>query len=325
MPREYSYQSVLAPYIRDLITEKRQLGFSYDDQSYHLYRLDQYWIECGYPDFHLTKERLNKWTCAFSGEGKSSHSKRISAAKSLAVYLNTHGINCDIPLNYVGKAHPYIHVMDHTERKQFFEAVDSYTPYSINRQDYRMADEYPVVFRLFYCCGLRNNEVCSLRPSDVDFEKGIITIYNGKGHKDRLVYLSEDMKLLLKCYYTWLKNCLGHEPYWLFPGRIPEKHVPKTSIDRKFREFWNKTPASKYCDKAPTPHSLRHGFVVDRINSWILMDIDINVMFLYLSKYLGHKDPDESYYYYHLAQDAFRIIRKKDTVSEEVLPEVRRR
>ena len=55
------------------------------------------------------------------------------------------------------------------------------------------------------------------------------------------------------------------------------------------------------------------------------MGIDINVMFIYLSKYLGHKDPNESYYYYHLAKDAFRIIRQKDTISEEVLPEVRRR
>lgn len=153
----------------------------------------------------------------------------------------------------------------------------------------------------------------------------VITIYNGKGHKDRLVYLSEDMRLLLNRYHIWLKKWFGYEPYWLFPGRIPEKHIITTSIDRKFREFWNKTQASKHCDKAPTPHSLRHGFVVDRINSWILTDIDINVMFLYLSKYLGHKDPDESYYYYHLAQDAFRIIRKKDTVSKEVLPEVRRR
>ena len=64
---------------------------------------------------------------------------------------------------------------------------------------------------------------------------------------------------------------------------------------------------------------------MDRINSWILEGIDINVMFTYLSKYLGHKDPDESYYYYHLVSDAFRIIRQKDKTSDEVIPEVRRR
>lgn len=325
MHKDYPYQSVLAPFIRDFIAEKRLLGFSYDGKSYQLYRFDQYWVDNGYNDMHLTTERLEKWICALPGESKSSQSGRISAVKSLAVYLNTQGIACDVPLVNVGREHPKIHILDDTERKSFFDAVDSYTPDSKNPEDCRMADEYPVMFRLFYCCGMRNDEVCSLKTTDVDFEKGIITIYNGKGHKDRLIYLSEDMRQLLTSYHAWIKNRIGYEPYWLFPGRKLDKHIPKTSIDKKFREFWNKTPSSKHCDKAPTPHSLRHGFVVDRINSWILMGIDINVMFIYLSKYLGHKDPNESYYYYHLAKDAFRIIRQKDTISEEVLPEVRRR
>lgn len=325
MHKDYPYQSVLAPFIRDLIAEKRLLGFSYDGNSYQLYRFDQYWVDNGYNDMHLTTERLEKWICALPGESKSSQSGRVSAVKSLAVYLNTQGIACNVPLINVGREQPKIHILDNTERKSFFDAVDSYMPDSKNPEDHRMADEYPVMFRLFYCCGMRNDEVCSLKTTDVDFEKGIITIYNGKGHKDRLVYLSEDMRQLLASYYAWIKIRLGYEPYWLFPGRKPDKHIPNTSIDRKFREFWNKTPSSKHCDKVPTPHSLRHGFVVDRINSWILMGIDINVMFIYLSKYLGHKDPNESYYYYHLAKDAFRIIRQKDTISGEVLPEVRRR
>ena len=102
-------------------------------------------------------------------------------------------------------------------------------------------------------------------------------------------------------------------------------YIPKTSIDKRFKQFWGMTPSSKHCDKDPTPHSLRHGFVVDRLNSWILNGINIDIMFIYLSKYLGHKDPDESFYYYHLAKDAFRILRQKDSMSSEVIPEVRRR
>lgn len=323
--RDYPYQSVLAPYIRDLIAEKRALGFSYNGKSYQLYRFDQYWLKNNYNDIHLTSEKLEKWICCLPGEGKNSQSGRISAAKSLAVYLNAHGISCDVPLIKVGKDHPKIHVMDKTERTEFFKAVDSYIPVSLNKEDYRMADEYPVMFRLYYCCGMRNNEVCSLKVSDVDFERGIIAVYDGKGNKDRLVYLPDDLRQLLADYHTYIKHRLGYEPYWLFPGRKPDKHVHKTSIDRKFQFYWNMTPSSSHCDRSPTPHSLRHGFVVDRINSWILEGIDINVMFIYLSKYLGHKDPGESYYYYHLASDAFRIIRQKDRMADEVLPEVRRR
>ena len=91
---------------------------------------------------------------------------------------------------------------------------------------------------------------------------------------------------LIRKYCRYLEKDLGVKSEWLFPGRFLKEHVLKTSIDRNFRDFWNKTEASKHCDKRPTPHSLRHGFVVDRINSWILAGIDINVMFVYLSKYL---------------------------------------
>ena len=85
------------------------------------------------------------------------------------------------------------------------------------------------------------------------------------------------------------------------------------------------TASSKHCDKKPTPHSLRHGFVVDRINKWIIDGVDINVMLTYLSKYLGHNGPDDSFYYYHLVMGAFNIIKQKDTISDYVFPEVRRR
>ena len=57
----------------------------------------------------------------------------------------------------------------------------------------------------------------------------------------------------------------------------------------------------------------------------MLEGIDLNVMFVYLSKYLGHKDSDESFYYYHLVFDAFKVIRQKDTAAEKEIPEVRRR
>jgi integrase len=323
--RDYPYQSVLAPYIRNYISEKRSLGYIYNVKGYQLYRFDQYWIRSGYEDARMTSERLEEWVCALPGESKSSQSSRVGAARGLAVYLNTLGMESYVPIISIGSDHRQIHLLDKTELRELFSVIDAYVPRSIARSDYRIADEYPIMFRLYYCCGMRNDEVCSLKTSDIDLEKGIITIYDGKGNKDRLVYLPEDLRILIGMYFRSLKRNLGYVPFWFFPGRDPDKHSPKTSIDKRFREFWHTTPSSKHCDKDPTPHSLRHGFVVDRINRWILEGVDINVMFIYLSKYLGHKNPDESFYYYHLASEAFRIIREKDTMSADVIPEVKRR
>lgn len=45
-------------------------------------------------------------------------------------------------------------------------------------------------------------------------------------------------------------------------------------------------------------------------------------MMPYLSNYLGHKGPMETYYYYHQVEDVFQTVRRKDTVSARVIPEV---
>ena len=57
--RDYPYQSVLASYICDYISEKRELGFIYNVKGYQLYRLDRYWIKNDFGDPHLTYERLD--------------------------------------------------------------------------------------------------------------------------------------------------------------------------------------------------------------------------------------------------------------------------
>ena len=193
-----------------------------------------------------------------------------------------------------------------------------------HKYDYLLADEYPIIFRMLYCCGLRINEACSLKVADVDFEEGILTILDGKNNKDRLVYLPEDLCILIKKYFVHLQKSIDYEPLWLFPGKTQDKHISKNTVERRFKMLWYKTKAASQCDKDPTPHCLRHGFVVNRMNRWVLEGVDINYMRSYLSKYLGHKDPDESFYYYHLVSDAFRILKQKDTVSNDVIPEVRR-
>jgi len=186
-----------------------------------------------------------------------------------------------------------------------------------------MAQEYKVLFRLIYCCGLRNNEACSLKTSDIDLSRGCLSIYQSKGSKDRIVYLSEDLCALCLDYLDWLHGQLGFMPKWFFPGRNPGVHIPKTSIDRKFNEFWKATTSSSSCDKKPTVHCLRHAYVIKRINLWMEEDAPLHVMMPYLSSYLGHKGPMETYYYYHQVEDAFRTIKRKDSVSSRVIPEVR--
>lgn len=233
----YDYYSVLAPYIQDFISIKRKLGFIYNTQAYHLKRFDNYWYEHMYTETQITFERIQSWLCCLPNESKSSHSGRISAVRNLAVYMNTMGNKCYIPILSIGRDCISVHILSNKEMKELFSVIDSYVPVSTYPADLRMANEYPIMFRLYYCCGMRNNEVCALETTDVNLKSGILTIKDGKNHKNRLIYIPENLKKLTKKYLGYLKRTLGYIPFWFFPGRCPDKHVCKSQIDKKFSFF----------------------------------------------------------------------------------------
>ena len=95
--------------------------------------------------------------------------------------------------------------------REFFEQVDLYKTASCVAVFNRIARESPVLFRLIYCCGLRNNEACSLKICDVDPENGLITLYRTKGNKDWIVYLADDERDMCVDHLKWLSSELGND------------------------------------------------------------------------------------------------------------------
>ena len=86
-----------------------------------------------------------------------------------------------------------VHVLSDAEIRSFFENVDNYVP-KINAISFqRLSIEYKVLFRTIYCCGLRISEARKLKWEDVDLHKGTLRIMQSKGHKDRLVYMTDDL------------------------------------------------------------------------------------------------------------------------------------
>ncbi len=161
-----------------------------------------------------------------------------------------------------------------------------------------------------------------MRREDAELDAGVLTVRHSKGDKDRLVYVADDLAGACRSYWRAMVEALGLEPEWLFPGKFGRGHVCKTTFDAKFRQFWEETPAAARTDRRPTPHCLRHAFVVERINSWAREGADVDAMMPYLSKYLGHAGPKETFYYYHQAMDAISIVRELDSVCSRVVPGV---
>src|SRR5436190_13549177 len=73
-----------------------------------------------------------------------------------------------------------------------------------------------------YATGLRVSELCQLRGTDIDSQRMVIQVRQGKGQRDRVVMLSPNLLPLLRRYWK-----LYQLQSWLFPGpRVTEPITP---------------------------------------------------------------------------------------------------
>lgn len=299
--------------------QKKSCGYIYDFESYILKKFDEFCLINGYAEALITREIAMKWAVQRKTEGVNYRNQRISFIRQLSLYMNSVGINSYIPRQHPSTAVSVPHIPNADELRELFEVIDNHSP-TLNYW-HSFSIGYKVLFRMYYFCGLRLSEGCFLKKHDVDLEQGILTIKNSKGKKDRLVYMADDFTMLCRKYDEKISQRYPNR-LWFFPGRKDNKPLSKTGIDKKFKQFWEMTACSENCEKSPTVHALRHAFVVDRMNKWMMDGVSLEAMMPYLSRYLGHSGINDTMYYYHQVSAAFQIVRQKDYLSDQIIPEV---
>jgi integrase len=80
--------------------------------------------------------------------------------------------------------------------------------------------KYKAALSVAYGAGLRVSEVAALKICDIDSERMLIRVEQGKGRKDRNAMLSP---VLLELLREWWKVCRSRG--WLFPGRDPGQPI----------------------------------------------------------------------------------------------------
>src|SRR5439155_5073130 len=109
-----------------------------------------------------------------------------------------------------------------------------------------------------YAAGLRISEVVHLKPPDIDSQRMVIRVEQGKGQKDRYVMLSPK---LLESLRNWWR--VAKPKSWLFPVDIPGGHIQREAVELMCQK------AQRGCGiaKPITPHSMRHAFAVHLLES----------------------------------------------------------
>lgn len=102
-----------------------------------------------------------------------------------------------------------------------------------------------------YAAGLRVSEAAHLKVTDIDSQRMMLRVVQGKGQKDRYVMLSPKLLESLRAYWQ-----VERPTQWLFPGRIPGEPITRSAVELACQT------AHRRCGikKPITPHSLRHAF-----------------------------------------------------------------
>lgn len=141
---------------------------------------------------------------------------------------------------------------------------------------------YRMALTLIYACGLRISEAIRLTVGDIDGQRQLLRVVNGKGGKDRYVHLADHPLELLRDYCRRQRIRTG----FLFPCK--NRHVAADVLERAFKVALRESGVTK----AATPHTLRHSFATHLLEK----GEDIRV----IKDLLGHSSIKTTVIYTHV-------------------------
>lgn len=148
--------------------------------------------------------------------------------------------------------------------------------------------KHRLVLALLYGCGLRRFELANIKLQDVDFDRKMLHVREGKGRKDRYVPLGENLTRGIKTYLE------AEKPYiWLFNGKSNTGQLQQftgAGVRWVVKEAGRKSGIKKHV----TSHVLRHTYATH------LLEMGLDIMTL--KELLGHEDIQTTLVYLHIAQ-----------------------
>ena len=188
--------------------------------------------------------------------------------------------------------------------------------------------QHKVLASLLYSCGLRLMEGLRLRVKDVDFDRKLIIVRDGKGGKDRVVMLPISLIPALKnqfkqSHVLWAQDRADNLPgvemphaldakypkagqtwawHWVFAqatvstdprGKTVRRHH---AYDQTFQRAFKVAVQTALVVKPATPHTLRHCFATHLLQA----GTDIRTV----QELLGHSDVSTTMIYTHVLKVA---------------------
>jgi len=314
------FRSNLSMHLAGFLDFKHSMGIQYNTSEYYLWRFDRFNLENGNRST-LTKYVVTRWLLKMTARTDSQNRSWIPPIREFGRYLRRIGFKDAYVVDntfVIRRYYAETYLMEDSEIRTFFKECDSFVKSSMLKPGMKYV--YPAFYRLMYCCGLRTIEARFLKCSEVNLKDGYIDIMHAKGHRDRRLYLSEELVDYLAGYERHIKSVKPNRQYF-FPGGCGEL-CSSTAITATFTRIWIDAGLPHDGKVKPRPYGFRHHFACANIMKWSLEGKDSHSMLPYLMRYMGHSSLESTYYYIHLIPDFFNQYNLLSKSTEDIIPEV---
>ena len=123
------------------------------------------------------------------------------------------------------------------------------------------------MFKLMLRCGLRVEEVSNLTLGAIDFKRRKLIVQQGKGGKDRVVYISDDAHDALTAYLKLRSSNRARKVFLVEKGTYTGQAISVRGIQKRIEYYAKKTLINVSC------HRLRHTMATQLLNAGAEVEI----------------------------------------------------
>ena len=170
---------------------------------------------------------------------------------------------------------------------------------------------YAILMTL-YATGLRRAELCHLKVTDIDSQRMVVRIRQGKGKRDRDLPMTPKLLETLREYWRWMKP-----KTYLFPGMDNNWRVDKPLSSKAIYIIVRDAAKRAGITKPVSPHCLRH--------SWATHLLESGEDLRKIQLLLGHSDLETTSVYLHLSERHLHsVINPVETIPVSTLDTIKR-
>ena len=182
---------------------------------------------------------------------------------------------------------------------------------------YLSSQRNKTMIKLMLRTGLRLSEVINLRWDNLDLRTGRVKVVEGKGNKDRILWINnetleklrnwrqrqiDDIGSIEFVFTTSTGNKLKRRDIRTMIYRYAEKAGIQKEVEKNYTDTDGKKLDKTYREKKVKPHTLRHTFATDLLRETQNLRV--------VQKALGHSDISTTQIYTHIVDEELEMAMK---------------